>query len=398
MMRISVTPFRSPFALNSRAAGDEDCDKVLQAAHDILASASLQTTEVSWGKGYGTTRLDDLPFYFRPLFEASPTHLADYATVTWARAFFYDDRVAVLYLGFDEAVPLSDEEINEITYRFLDDLYETALKEAETRINKRKTTIFEPRASKHPGPSGRDRVFWVARAEVRGQTTDLRAEDLDWIATDRSAIRDLVGAGCAIGMGNTLFWQEGSDTDLLMDDFIRATSLCQFYTCVLGQFQDRFRDAFRKLEHSKRVTKSDSRALEGDLDHLTFIRLQYQRALYGLQGRRKQIAGALSDAWRLEAQQDNTLGWAEALKSQLDRDFRRQQKLQDVAIRLILGFIGAISILDVSIALKDASASYSDDGVWGILDVFHSLAADSALYTAMFVVLIAMIISFRSEK
>lgn len=404
---ISVSPFRTPISLRSERVGGDD--EGPGAGLSALIAPLLEHYDIrksDWGAGYGTTRQDDLPHYFRPLLELEPHRLDGHEALRWGRVFLFDDGIGVLFLAFDPGAFAADTEgdlaVNAVTETFfrtqlLPGL--TATHEAIERADKMPGDLVKPSASGvftalRTLP---ERPFWVARARLLGAPEQVTPELWNWIEASSEQRADLVGAGVAIGLGNTLYWSDGAPMEDLVDDFLKANSFCQFFSTLLLRFQNTLRGDFRDFDSRRTISAPNRRRLERRLDHLVFVKLQHERALYGFQGRRKKIVQLIEAEWGVARQHENAMGWATALKERIGRDFRNRQRRQGRVIRGMLGFVGAVSLLDIALALKDASTVYADDGVPGILDLIGSVPADAALFVAMMLIVLAVTSGLRGE-
>lgn len=397
----TISPFDSPFTLNSRAHGSDERRKFVDFVKQLKSvQDSFDLVELDWGDGYGTTKKDLLPLYFRPLFELKLKTLPQDPDIHACRLIFYDDQVAILFLFLKEEnfelSPAGDFAAHQRSIEFFQQHVFGKISSIHDELSEiRKKKGFKRRDDaflQDPKPL-RDALIWTARSRVFPNSERLTRDHFAWVENPQCFTQPLSSTGFSIGLGNTIFWNDIETEETSIRDVVKSLSFCHFYTTVLGAFQSDLRDKFRKMSEKQKYDAQELETVEASLDHLIFTDLQYQRALYGLQGQRKKIVFALMDQWGLDRQVENAKGWAQAVKNRIERAHSKKQRAQSRVIRATLGFIGAISVLDLTIVLKSASIENSKDGIVGILDFIRETPLDLALYLALAVVILVSLLN-----
>lgn len=403
---LSIAPFRTPFSSNSELRCTENNRELLEELKALTPLAkSFEINPVEWKFGYGTARHDHIPSFFRPLAILTPTQDAPDLPVEHCEIHIYDDGIGVLFLRWSHEICerlIDDEQLwTDMTIAYFGQVVAPALEttraELETQIKRgaflKPSTLIVSSSITNLSQT----PYWVARSILAPSPNVLHRDMAEWAnyATPSSAEPILYA-----GSGNSFIFSEEHDRDAMLHDVYRAFSFCQFYASLVERYQLLFRSDFRILKNQKpgRISTSVKNKVEARLDHLDFVKLQYERARAGMQGRRAKLVSALLAAWSATKQLENTMGWATVLKKRLDRDLQNRQVRQGRAVRALLAFVGGVSLLDLALLLVNEAKQHQDDGVPGLLDLTARLPADMALYLAILTLAIAMFLSATRDR
>ncbi|MBY6003987.1 hypothetical protein KUV62_08715 [Salipiger bermudensis] len=415
----TVSPCATSLNLYSLGRSQAEAVALVTAIRKIEAvTERFEVDYPDWPFGYGTVQHDALPVFFQPtlilrLKAEAPVSVSrrdDRFEALSAELHIYDDCLSVLFVEWDatEVVcPASrfDEAYTGAAKSLFRDHILGALYEIQRSLARDSGAMKVLRAPDEysvfrPADELPDAPIWTARAMIvtgdRANAPPL-AGCLGGLPPEP---RELEGAQAWIGSGNSLFAVTTGDPERFAFDWMRSMSLCQFYATLLNHYQSLLLSEVRMLEHAgdRDIKKRILQTLERKLDHLDFIRLQHERALYGLQGARRDLVRHTHEAWQSALQFANVEGWAALLRKQIDRYYRRRQLAQTRILKSIVAAIGGFSLFDLAIVLVNESRSQQGDGVVGILDVFAERSADTVLYFAVAILIVLMLFTYLSEK
>lgn len=415
----TVSPLRTSLNFYSLGRTREESARLVSAMRRIDAVTEMFDVEYpDWSFGYGTVQHDALPVFFQPvailrmrLGSGLPVVRDDRSfTAIGAEIHLYDDCVAILFVewatdvdacpreDFDSALTGATKSLFRRHVLGCLETMQEALSRDDTALKvlraRDEFSVFTPL---HALPDAPD---WTARSVlVTGgpETAVMLSGKLGGLPP---MPEEFDGARAWVGSGNSLFAVTSGRLEAFTQDWMRCMSLCQFYATLLSRYQAMLLGDLRLMENAgdREIKKTILRTLERKLDHLDFIRLQHERALYGLQGIRRPLCRYIHEAWESALQFGNVEGWAAFLRKQIDRYYRRRQLAQTRILKSIVAAIGSFSLFDLFLVLRHESDEQEDGGLPGILDIFAGHSADTVLYGALVILLFLMLITYLNEK
>ncbi|APZ52579.1 hypothetical protein [Salipiger abyssi] len=415
----TVSPFESSLNFYSLGRTREESARLVTAIRKIAPVTEwFEVDFPDWPFGYGTVRHDALPVFFQPTVILR-LKTGDGVEVTRgdqvfralsAELHFYDDCIGVLFVEwatdrldcpsseFDDALTGATKRLfRRHIHHCLDTLQRELANDGGAMKVLRapdEYSVYTP-VSELP-----DSPVWTARSVIVADDAAPGDPLVSKLGGLPPEAEDLDGARAWVGSGNSLFSVAGSAMERFTEDWMRSMSLCQFYATLLSRYQTILLAEVRVLEHAgeRDIRRQILGTLERKLDHLDFVRLQHERALYGLQGVRRQLARYIHKSWESELQFENVRGWAALLRKQIDRYYRARQLAQTRILKSFVAVIGGLSLFDLALVMVNEARTQGPDDVVGLLDMFQDRSPDMVLYFAVGILLLLMLITYLSEK
>ena len=418
---LTFSPIRTPFNLYSESLDGSTVELLQKLRLHPSLEQVFNITQVSWPCGYGSVEHDALPPFFQPIanLELKTEELTLFnqgiegsIKLSKLEIILYDDTIAIAQSRWNgegiktppKKQEILDEQLTTLCNQLLGPLIEEAFQPCVQKLNEGKDQkIFrQPKAFDIYSDVGGHGTLptvtmWVARTCFL-ERSEIPAEWLDWAGVTENSLQNIGESGVSIGSGNSIFL--GDD----IEDFSRAMCLCQYYSAILSLYQGmltRDLDEMQQVLLSSgivKVRRELQRKIEHKLDHLDFVRLRHEQALYGLQGQRRSLVQIINNAWQTREQFDNVMGWSALLHERINRLYRSRQLRQSRFIQTLLAFIGGLSVIDLVLTLYEGSLIHEADGVPGVLDVMGSLPIDAAIYAAIIFILIIVTMVYCNEE
>jgi hypothetical protein len=406
----TISPIIAPFNTNSEHIDEGKFNSLQNEITGIPAlNKAFSVSTPDWHFGYGTTSHDDIPFFFRPL-AILGVDISEYKQPSASgcsphkvEVHVYDDAIALILIEWSGSPNNIDTDFEAALTADALLLYRKnicgPLAEASAWLNERpvgETLLIAPKRFevRRPLLEQSEYPMWTARFAIISRQSSRYNAWYKWVQSSVQFEENFGDFGAMVASGNYLFGYDDSAQRQLGEDIIRAVSFSQFTSALLADIQTIMREDLRKL-HEKTNARHHNQwidLVQKRLDHLEFARLQYDRALLGFQGRRIKIVNAIHAAWRTNAEFENAKSWHDVLKERISR-IQSLKRTRNIRILSgLVGFIGALSLIEVAISIKSASRPLKDN-VPGLLDLAGIFPADTIIYFAL-----ALIVAFITAR
>lgn len=418
---VTYAPFRTPFNLYSERQDKASLVPLQTFSEFPSLGRFFELTRVDWPMGYGSTAHDALPAFFRPLvklvlknteIESFPCESSEVAPHLKSMVvYIYDDTIAIAecrwlcdtHLISDGQFELFDLTLTNRTNQLLAKISKECFRPCYKQLNNMPVqgSFRRPRFFKIYDDIAREdalplEAMWVARV-IQVSDSNPLPNWVNWSGGAEDAVFSFVDSEVFIGVGNSIII--GND----VDEFSRAMCLCQFYSAILSLYQGMLtRDIERMYVSSKsqRVTRIRAKLqkeIEYKLDHLDYIRLCHEQAIYGTQGHRRPLVDHINKAWQTTLHFKNVMGWSDLLHDRINRIYKAKQLRQNNLIQTLLAFIGGLALVELVLALYNNRQPSNNDSVWGVLDMMVFVPVDALLYAAFSFIFILAVLVYRNE-
>lgn len=411
----TVAPFTVDINFYSLTKTKEDFTAFQNVlAADGILTQTFHVEAIGWPFGYGTVEHDDIPLFFQP---AARLRLRDDVLTGrfWgpggraaksSEVHIYDDGIAILLTQWDAAPDDLrrtgfDRTLTDATVALFAALLRPRLQDLSA-VRARLPGVLRDHDEylvTREGNEIADAPIWVARSVlVTGKAAD--DTDLSWISGVPDTPCMAGPMAMFVGSGNCVFTDRSGTGAQLRQTWIRTMSMSQFYSVTLQRFQSGLLSELRTLSlgGKGRKRKKIVETIVQKLDHLEFFRLQHERAVYGLQGRRRQMYAHIYETWNGDAHLRNAIGWAEFLRQKIARYYASRRILQSRMLKGMIAAIGGFTLFDLAVVLLGASETYKDDQVYGLLDILRGTPADTLLMVTGGFLLIVAVIAFMEDR
>ena len=404
------SPVSTPIILYSEVCDQDDYDAffsfLCQGQHQKFG---LTLEKPTWPFGYGDLHHDNMPVYFRPLGIVSVDSgiLKNInPSLSFTKLFLFDDGVGIIVTECNEgftATSESDLTMSRMARDIFQDIFSDWLREVEVSLLDRNVPSFvyaDSRRVANLNAGQGFEVYWSARSVISNSPGHYDV----WKRWVNAAMENVAGGRgeISVGSGNSFLFESVESDELFMkDDLIRAMVFSQVVATMLTKLQIAIREDIRGIARSnfKRYGRLSVGSAEARLDHLDFIKLQYERAVFGFQGARRPLVKIITYAWNIDEQFENVAGWANIMKDRLSRKYRKKRIRQGRTIQVVLAIVGAASLIDVAISLIGAGISFPEDNVRGLLDLIKGAPADLVINVSLaFILVAAGIVTFVKKN
>jgi len=443
----TITPVRTPVNVSSETlAFDLKANNLTLPLRgqpfDGAFSHQFKVDDIEWRDGYVDLNHDAIPPTFRPLLkrripiEDRDKSFADLKqlkadtglVILRAELYFFDSTVGLMRLDFGleneqasvDLTTIATSQTDKLVTRIACVVYEKIVCPELARngdlplddwIRGQKTgrRSIEPFAPpKFTSGYNSDWVFWTGRClivEHSSVTPEQKKQLLSWASCLQEELFKNGDDNVFIGSGNCLVLSANDEPEEVATTFFRAAALCQIYYAFLKMYEDTFCSALHRMADTEKVRLKDWRKLKAlisetgrQLELLTFLKLEFQAVVRGVQGKRKALVEHFVSSWKMPELEGAALERAGFIRERLVRIREERRSAQARAIELMLSLIGGIAVIDLALSLTEASKDLPDDSIPGILDLFALVPADTSLYVALIIVIAFAAYTYFAKK